>query len=256
MSGNGIARLAIVLCLVLGVVTQSVGQEGAKVVLFEQGHGQRFLVEKNGPLDLSELGALFRDQGFVVKTSRGEISDQLLDGVDAVVISGPFLSFSDIEAALLESFVRGGGKLLVTLHIGPPVASLVKKFGGVILPGVIHEEENTIAGQDTSFRCVGLAIHPLTRGIDSFDVYGSWGLAMEGEGMELIGRTSSRAWMDANRNQQLDGNDLVQSFGLAAAGRVGLGSLAVFGDDAIFQNKFLIGSNRSLGSNLVKWFGK
>ena len=37
-----------------------------QVVLFDQGHGQRFLVEKGGALDLSRLADLFAERGMVV----------------------------------------------------------------------------------------------------------------------------------------------------------------------------------------------
>jgi hypothetical protein len=32
------------------------------------------------------------------------------------------------------------------------------------------------------------------------------------------------------------------------------GAFAIFGDDAIFQNKFLNGGNLFLGRNLARWF--
>lgn len=39
------------------------------VVLFDQGHGQHFLVENKGELDLSKLGETFKALGFQVKMS-------------------------------------------------------------------------------------------------------------------------------------------------------------------------------------------
>jgi len=40
---------------------------------------------------------------------------------------------------------------------------------------------------------------------------------------------------------------------VAVAGRSGKGRFVVFGDDAIFQNKFLTGDNLVLGRNLASW---
>lgn len=245
--------------LVLSVLlfaAQVHGQETSQVVLFDQGHGQRFLVENNGPLDLSGLGELFRERGFTVKAGHEKISAQLLIGVDVLVISGPFVPFSDSEIGHLKSFVQRGGSLSVMLHVGPMFVPLLKEFGVSVLPGVIHESENMIAGQAVDFSCVDLASHPLTSEVDSFKVYGSWGLASMDEQLPVIGRTSTGAWMDVNRNQQLDKSDTVQSFGLVVAGNFGLGRVMVSGDDAIFQNRFLTGSNRILGRNLVDWLGQ
>ncbi|HXQ23784.1 MAG TPA: hypothetical protein VN812_19045, partial [Candidatus Acidoferrales bacterium] len=51
----------------------------------------------------------------------------------------------------------------------------------------------------------------------------------------------------------LDPGDAVQSFGVLVAGQLGLGRFAIFGDDALFQNQFLMGGNVVLARNLVAW---
>ena len=45
----------------------------------------------------------------------------------------------------------------------------------------------------------------------------------------------------------------MQSFAVVLAGHRGRGWFAVFGDDAIFQNQFLVGGNLALATNLVTW---
>ena len=47
--------------------------------------------------------------------------------------------------------------------------------------------------------------------------------------------------------------DAVQSFAVAIAGQSGSGRFVVFGDDAIFQNRFFKGNNQVLGRNLARW---
>jgi len=49
------------------------------------------------------------------------------------------------------------------------------------------------------------------------------------------------------------GSDAVQAFGVLVAGSRGKGRFAVFGADAIFQNRFLDESNRQLAGNLAAW---
>jgi hypothetical protein len=46
---------------------------------------------------------------------------------------------------------------------------------------------------------------------------------------------------------------VVGSFGVVVSGDLGNGRFIVFGDDAIFQNKFLDNSNRQLAKNLARW---
>lgn len=40
---------------------------------------------------------------------------------------------------------------------------------------------------------------------------------------------------------------------MVVAGSYGKGRFAVFGDDAIFQNRFLDADNRKLAANLARW---
>ena len=71
----------------------------------------------------------------------------------------------------------------------------------------------------------------------------------------IIAATSEDAWVDLDGNRKLSAADAVQSFGVVVAGTLGKGQFLVFGDDAIFQNKFLDDDNRRLANNLAEWFG-
>ena len=62
----------------------------APVVLIDQSHDQRFVIEKDGPLHLSAFAAILKEEGFSVRSSGEAFTDEQLNGVDAVVISGPF----------------------------------------------------------------------------------------------------------------------------------------------------------------------
>jgi len=72
--------------------------------------------------------------------------------------------------------------------------------------------------------------------------------------VETVARTSSDAWVDLNGNKILNEKDARQSFALVVAGGLGQEQFAVFGDDAVFQNRFLKGGNLLLGRNLARWF--
>jgi hypothetical protein len=54
-------------------------------------------------------------------------------------------------------------------------------------------------------------------------------------------------------DMKLSKGDIVQSFGVVVQGTHGAGRFVVFGDDAIFQNKFLDASNKQLARNLARW---
>jgi hypothetical protein len=69
----------------------------------------------------------------------------------------------------------------------------------------------------------------------------------------IIASTSPRSWVDLNGDGRLSKGDVMQSFGVVAAGELGAGRYVVFGDDAIFQNKFLDEQNGQLAKNLSRW---
>ncbi len=223
------------------------------VVLFDEAHGQQFLVEKDGPLDLSTLSDLFQGQGFQVKTSRQPITNKALSDVDVLVISGPFAPFTPVETDAVTAFVTRGGRLCVTLHIAQPMAALLHRLNVSISNGVIRERENVIDNDPLNFHITRLTAHDLTRRLDAFDVFGAWALLNTSDNAAVIARTSSDAWVDLNGDRSLNGEDAVQSFGVVLAGQLGQGRFVVFGDDAIFQNQFLSAGNVVLGKNLARW---
>ena len=226
----------------------------APVVLFDQGHKQQFLVEKEGALDLSLFGGLFVERGALVQTSESPLSKAGLEGVDVLVISGAFAPISEEEAVVIMDFLRQGGKVAMMTHIPSPYVSILPQLGVSVSNGVVREQENIIGTNPTDFRVKDLTPHFLTSSIDTFSIFGGWALLARNDEVHSIARTSSRAWVDLNKNDLLDKQDAMQSFSMVLAGQVGEGTFVVFGDDALFQNQFLIEENLILAKNLVAWF--
>lgn len=228
-------------------------QSQQPTVLFDQGHGQRFLIDKQGSLHLSMLADLFRDYRFTVKANGGEISHETLKGADVLIISGAFAPLTSAEIDSIVDFVEGGGTLCVMLHIGQPVAGLLWRFNVLISNGVIREQENMINGKQKDFFITRFASHPLMDGLEKFAVHGCWALNATAKHGRSIAQTSGTAWIDLNRDGQFNETYAMQSYGVVIAGTFGKGRYIVFGDDAIFQNTFLEKENMALGKNLVKW---
>lgn len=225
------------------------------VVLFDQGHGQMFVIGRDGPLQLSALATAFDDGGFTVRSAASPLSDDALAGVDALVISGPFAPFADAEIDAVARFVERGGRLAVMLHIGPPVVDLLHRLGVDVANGVIRESEHVLGGNPLDFAVIDLAEHPIFAGLERFAAFGAWPVMAFGEGAAIVAATGPRAWVDRDGDGQPGEPDVVQSFGVAVAGRLGKGRFVVFGDDAIFQNRFLGEHNVALAENLVDWLG-
>lgn len=247
-----LAGFTVMLVIFLGINSCGDGRKDLQV-LFDQAHGQRFLVEENKPLDLSGLADLFRAEGFQVETIKDELSAERLKGFSFLIISGPFVPYTEQEIKAVTAFLQNGGRVSIMLHIASPVAELLKELGVAISNGIIHEQENLLAGKDTDFRVTNLRPHALSEGLSAFNVYGAWALMNTRENSAILGETGPKSWVDLNMDRKLSNGDAMQPLGVAVTGTYGTGEFVVFGDDAIFQNQFLKGENQGLALNLIRW---
>ncbi len=246
--------LPAILILIICSFLQAPGAAHARSrVLFDQGHGQKFLVERGGELDLSHLAGIFRELGHDVTTTSAPLSDELLNNVEILMISGPFKPYRGDEIEAVVRYLQRGGALCITLHTAPPASSLIFRLGVDYSNGVIREEEGIVDGDPLAFRVTRMEEHPLFSGVDAFNLYGVWALLDLRSGVRTIARSSPDAWMDLNQNGRLDGADARGSFGVVVAGEEGKGRFVVMGDDALFQNRYLKGGNLVLARNLAAW---
>jgi Domain of unknown function (DUF4350) len=253
-SGQGIMKWLFTIFLICVGFLAAIPVLAAPVVLFDQGHRQQFLVGQETPLGLSLFAELFTEQGAQVKTSEVPLSKTGLAGIDVLIISGAFAPISEGEAEVILGFLRQGGKVAIMTHIPSPYMSLLPKLGIFVSSGVVRERENIIDNKPTDFRVKDLTPHFLTSSIDNFSVFGGWALLARNSDVHSIARTSSISWVDLNLNDILNEKDAVQAFSMILTGQVGKGTFVVFGDDAIFQNQFLVEENLILAKNLVTWF--
>ena len=241
--------VAVAVLLVMGIVPA----HAAKTIVFDEGHGERFVVGKKGNLDLSSLGEFIRQRKAEVKSVAAPLDDALLAGADALVISGPFEPLSVAEVESIGRFLDRGGRLSVMLHIGNPVGDLLHQLGVDFSNSVIRERQNIIADDPMNFRVTKLEQHPLFAGVTRFSLYGVWALMGFADNVRVVAATSADAWVDLDGDRKLSPDDAVQSFGVVVAGTRGKGEFVVFGDDAVFQNKFLDADNTLLAKNLAAW---
>lgn len=247
--------LTAILFLLCFILLAWAGAEAKKpVVIFDQGHGQKFLAEQTGVLHLSGLAGLFKTEGFEVRINIGQITDRVLATTGVVVISGAFRPLAAREIEAILRFVERGGRLCVMLHIPQPAAGLMSRFRIFASNGVLQEQENLLAHEPKDFFVTHLRQHAITDGIRKFSFYGGWALMSESPTGKVIAWTSSKAWIDLNRNNKFDAPpDARQAFGVVVTGTLGKGRYVIFGDDALFQNSFLVQENLKLGRNLVRW---
>ena len=123
-------RFILLFCITLFVLSSVVVQAEVKkrTVIIDQGHGQKFVIEKEGDLQLSGLSGLFKGKGYDVKVNAGQINDAALKTADALLISGAFQSLSAEETDVVIRFIERGGKLCVMLHMPQPLTGLMGRL--------------------------------------------------------------------------------------------------------------------------------
>lgn len=246
-------RFAFAALLLVAMTGTVVAADKNPVVLFDEAHGEQFLPLQEGPLALTELGKIFTAQGFTIRSAKEPLTPDMLAKVDVVVISGPLAPFAPAEIDALYAFVEKGGRLTIMLHVAPIISQLLTRFDVVHSNGVIREEAPAqIDGEALNFQVTRLDREPLFTGIEAFAVYGCWALASEGKFARIAASSGAKSWIDLNKDRSYSEQDAMQSFGIIALGEVGKGNFVIFGDDAIFQNRFLTGANRQLAENLVQ----
>jgi len=239
-----------------GLASAEEAAKGPKT-LFDASHTEIFSPVKEGPLHYGYFYKMFSEKGGA-GVNEGRVTPRALDGVKTYVIAGPAGEFTRDDIVVLQSFVRSGGNLLVLLHIAPPVARLTESFGIILSNFVVAEQENIIEGEVQDFLVKDFTHHPVTRGLKSVAVYGSWGLMAEiGSRARVLATTSEGSWADLNRNRTREDNEPLMKYGIIAAAEYGSGKVVVVADDAPFANKFIDeADNRRLASNIVEWFSK
>lgn len=236
-----------------GLLLSAVTVFAAPVLLVDQGHEQRFVIEKDEQLQLSSFAAVMKQEGFDVRSSKEPLTEAALKGVSALIISGPFKSLEPAEVEAVARFIEQGGRLSAMLHIGSPLSGILHRLEVDFTNYVLGEQENLIDNDFRNFKVKPLAASPLFDGLEHFSVYGAWALTNTAPSARLIAATSPRGWVDLNGDKMLSKGDVVQAFGVVVEGTHGAGRFVVFGDDALFQNKFLDTSNALLARNLARW---
>jgi hypothetical protein len=223
------------------------------VVLFDQGHGQRFLIEDKGTLHLSSLAGIIAGSNATVTSSTAPLTDDTLAPVSALVISGAFQPLQGEEVAAVTRFVERGGRLAIMIHIPQPLDQLLTRLEVNFTNYVLREQKNVIGNDPLNFQVVDLTSSELFAGVKGVSVYGAWALTNTAPSVAVVARTSGRAWVDVDGDRQLSAGDVAGTFGVAVLGTLGKGRYLVLGDDALFQNRFMDEQNSTFAVNLAKW---
>jgi ABC-type uncharacterized transport system involved in gliding motility auxiliary subunit len=100
-------------------------------VYFTEGHGEHPIQDMNSPQGYGLTGQNLKNDNVEVENLNLAQKGDVPDDADAVVIAGPSISFSPIEAEALDAYLQKNGKLFVLLdpYVTLGLDDLLKKYG-------------------------------------------------------------------------------------------------------------------------------
>ena len=130
---------------------------------------------------------------------RRQILEEKLRGADSLLVILPRLAYSDAEAALVEKFVRKGGKLLLISDPTRPqqINTLAARFGLDFRPDYLFN----VAEYDVSFQNIIVReFQPdeLTVGLDAITLYAAGSIRSSGPGLAFAGAGTRSSVVDTS----------------------------------------------------------
>jgi|AntDeeMinimDraft_5_1070356.scaffolds.fasta_scaffold01625_7 hypothetical protein len=190
----------------------------------------------DGASELREQArAVDADSEIVRNTS--QYTSRSPNGTLAVVLS-PQSSYGPRETDRLRSFVRNGGTLLVAEDFGRHANDLLDGIGAQarVTGQLLRDEQYNY--QSTALPIArNISNTTAMNGVDGLTL--NHGSPVEPNGATVLASTSGVAYVDSNRNGELDDSDEIGTSPVATAESIGEGRVLVVGDPSLFINTML-----------------
>ena len=100
-------------------------------IYFTEGHGEHSIQDTTSPQGYGIVGQSLKNENVEVQNVNLAEKGEVPSDAEAVVIAGPSIAFSPIEADALDKYVSNNGKLLVLVdpYVTPGLDALLKKYG-------------------------------------------------------------------------------------------------------------------------------
>lgn len=145
--------------------------------------------------------------------------------------------YGPAQRARLSSFVARGGTLVVAAA-GNGTNELLSALGsGVRIDGAPVRDEQHNYRNAALVRAGGVTDEALVEGVDALTL--NHGTVLDGGTATHLVNTSATAYIDRNRNEQLDANETLAIRPVATVEPLGSGRLVVVSDASVFTNAML-----------------
>jgi len=202
----------------------------------------------------SELRSEARAAGTEVAVVPNTSHYRALDPEGTVVfVLAPEAAYTAEEAAAVRQFVAAGGTVLVAGDFGPATDRLLADMGvAARLDGAPVRDEDRYTRGPALPVATNVTAHPYTRGVDRLALNHGTVLRLENANATRLVGTSSFAYLDPNRNEQLDDAETIREYPVVAIERVGDGRVIAASDPDLFINAMLgEADNRQFARNVL-----
>ncbi len=128
---------------------QSVIQEKKPVVYFTQGHGERSPANFDKLKGYSEIGKIIQRDNVDPRPLLFGRDQRVPEDCDALVIAGPTKKFAPEEVALIDSYLKHGGRVLVLLDalVDTGLEGMLKDWGVAVSQDIVIDPKRTLKGR-------------------------------------------------------------------------------------------------------------
>jgi len=166
------------------------------------------------------------------------------------VILSPEQAYTQREQQRIESFVRNGGTLVVAGDYG--------EHGNELLAGLNAEarfDGQPLRDEQSNYRSPAIPVatdvtnRSIVANVSALTL--NHGTAVRPNNASVLVGTSEYAYLDSDRNETLDANEVVRSYPVVTTEELGRGTLIAVGDPSLFINTMLDQSdNRAFARTL------
>ncbi|NUC72793.1 DUF4350 domain-containing protein [Haloterrigena sp. SYSU A558-1] len=155
-------------------------------------------------------------------------------------VVAPDETYADEDVDRIRQFVDNGGTLVVLENFGTNGNRLLADVGAETrTDGAVLRDEQEYYRGPTMPVATGVENHTYTEGVDQLTLNYASALETDEEEATVLVRTSEYAYRDVNRNDELDDNETLDSYPVAAVENVSEGQVVVVGDPSIAINAMI-----------------
>ena len=167
-----------------------------------------------------------------------EIYEEVQSNRTAAIVLSPNEPYTNAEADRLQQFVSNGGTLIVADDFGSNANSLLAELGFSTRVDGRPVRDNIDNTQLPDFVvATQVTESDVTENVEQITL--NHGSVLEPNGASVLVQTSSFAYLDTNRNGELDDEESVQRYPVVTTEQLGDGRAVIISDPSVFINAMM-----------------